>query len=199
MKTAFAIMLGVYVVSALVTPILMRLPAQRRAYARMDDRRLAGANTQARMTKWLLLACSFSVLLCLTVVAMVGRTAGVDLVPVEAWMLLGCFGCLVGAYVMREIQAATTVEMDLRKSRVEKQAGCAPLGGGSQGVPMNRARVAIWLFAVACALSLVAALIPILKGDSPNVALLGLGLLWFVIAIAAAKTRRMPKKTPPAA
>ena len=64
---------------------------------------------------------------------------------------------------------------------------------------MNRARVAIWMSATACFLSLVAALIPLLKGRSPNVALLGAALVWLVIAIAIARKSRMAKKTPPAA
>jgi len=77
--------------------------------------------------------------------------------------------------------------------------GARPLDGDNQEVLMNRTRVAIWIFAATSVLSLVAALIPILKGGSLNFAFLGIALLWFVIAMAVAKQSRKAKNTPPAA
>lgn len=64
---------------------------------------------------------------------------------------------------------------------------------------MNRARVALWMFATVCVLSLVAALIPLLKGKSPNVVALGSAIVWLVIAIATARKSRAARKTPPGA
>lgn len=64
---------------------------------------------------------------------------------------------------------------------------------------MNRAKVAMWLFAGVSAISFVAALIPVVKGDAPNGVLLFAGIVWLVLAIATAKKARTDRTTPPAA
>ena len=64
---------------------------------------------------------------------------------------------------------------------------------------MTRARVVIWFFTAVWILSLVAAFLPVLKGERPSVVFLGSGVVWLVIAIATAKRNRAAKKIPPAA
>lgn len=42
-------------------------------------------------------------------------------------------------------------------------------------------------FALVGAVSLVAAVLPAIKGQSPNVTFLGIGVIWFVLAVVAAR------------
>ena len=55
---------------------------------------------------------------------------------------------------------------------------------------MPRPKVIVWLFAVVSLLSFIAALVPVVKGDRMNVAFLGSGVVFLVIAIALAKKLR---------
>ena len=42
-------------------------------------------------------------------------------------------------------------------------------------------------FAVVGTVSLVAAVLPAIKGQSPNVTFLGIGVIWFVLAVVVAR------------
>lgn len=64
---------------------------------------------------------------------------------------------------------------------------------------MSRAKAAIWLFGGVSAISFVAALIPVLKGNAANGVLIFSGIVWLVLAIAAARRTRTDRTTPPAA
>ena len=62
---------------------------------------------------------------------------------------------------------------------------------------MTRAQVAVGLFSVTSTMSFIVALIPVLKGGSMNVVLLGTGVVFLAIAIASAKRLRSSKNSPP--
>lgn len=64
---------------------------------------------------------------------------------------------------------------------------------------MTRAKVAVGLITITSIISFIAALIPVLKGDPMNVAFLGSGVVFLVIAIASAKKMRRSNGRPPAA
>lgn len=55
---------------------------------------------------------------------------------------------------------------------------------------MTKQQAGGWLFAATSIISFVAALIPVLKGDGPNVVFLGAGTVFLVIALAIAKKSR---------
>ena len=56
---------------------------------------------------------------------------------------------------------------------------------------MKRETVGRWLFLLVALLSLIAALIPVLRGRPINVTFFAVGVVWLIIALAvAAKTRK---------
>ncbi len=56
---------------------------------------------------------------------------------------------------------------------------------------MKRETIGTWLFLLVALLSLIAALIPVLRGRPINVVFLAVGVFWLVIALAiAARTRK---------
>lgn len=62
---------------------------------------------------------------------------------------------------------------------------------------MKQGYVATWGFLAVAILSMVAALIPLLKGGAINVTFLGAGVIFFVVAIVTArKARERGKQTP---
>lgn len=71
--------------------------------------------------------------------------------------------------------------------------------GKNEGTLMNRAKAALWLFAGVSIISFIVALIPVVKGNAPNGALLFSGIIWLVLAIATARKTRTDRSTPPAA
>jgi hypothetical protein len=64
------------------------------------------------------------------------------------------------------------------------------VGDREEAMTMTKQQVGVWLFAAISIISFVAALIPVLKGDGPNVVFLGTGTVFLVIAIAIAKKSR---------
>lgn len=63
---------------------------------------------------------------------------------------------------------------------------------------MAQPKVAVWGFITAGALSVVAAVIPMLRGGRLNVTFFALSIVWFVLAAAVAKKGRTDSP-PPAA
>jgi len=62
---------------------------------------------------------------------------------------------------------------------------------------MSQGKVAVWILFAAAILLMVAALIPVLKGETMNVTFLGAGVVFFVIAaVAARKARDLKRKSP---
>ena len=59
--------------------------------------------------------------------------------------------------------------------------------------------MAVWGFGVAAVLAIVAALLPVLKGERLNVSFLGVGVVFLVLAVAAAKRAHASDTPPPAA
>ena len=56
---------------------------------------------------------------------------------------------------------------------------------------MKRKTLGTWMFLLVAAISLIAALIPVLKGRPMNVTFFAVGVVWLIIALAVAtKTRK---------
>ena len=63
---------------------------------------------------------------------------------------------------------------------------------------MKQGYVATWGFLAVAILSMVAALVPLFKGDAMNVTFLGAGVIFFVVAVVTARKAREREKKPPA-
>lgn len=63
---------------------------------------------------------------------------------------------------------------------------------------MMKAKPAVWLFAMASLFSIVAALLPVLKGDPPNVVFLGLGSVSLILSMVIARKARSDGAPPSA-
>ena len=64
---------------------------------------------------------------------------------------------------------------------------------------MTRTTMIVGFLALVSVLSFVAALIPLLKGGHMNVAFLGAGVVFLIVAVVNAKKARPPSNGPPAA
>ena len=65
---------------------------------------------------------------------------------------------------------------------------------------MAQVKMAVWGFAVVSVLCFITAVIPVLKGGSPNVVFLACGVVFLIVAAAAhAKNTRTDNNAPPAA
>lgn len=57
---------------------------------------------------------------------------------------------------------------------------------------MSRVNTAVWLFGITSVLCFVAALIPMVKGGDMNVVMLGVAVVFLVIAAVSARKPRTP-------